>query len=48
MYLVEWKGYGPDENTWEPWENLEGGAGDEVRKFHLVFPDKPRDPRAQI
>jgi len=26
QWLVKWKGYGDDRNTWEPWENLEGSG----------------------
>ena len=22
QWLVQWKGYGEDRNTWEPWDNL--------------------------
>ena len=22
QWLVKWKGYGEDRNTWEPWDNL--------------------------
>jgi len=34
-YLISWKGYGPDEDTWEPYENLKDGGEHLVRQFHL-------------
>ncbi|QRV77368.1 Retrotransposable element Tf2 protein [Ceratobasidium sp. AG-Ba] len=33
QYLVHWKGYGPESNTWEPIEHLNTAMG-AVRKFH--------------
>ena len=32
-YYVKWKGYGPEENTWEPKSHLTN-APDKVAKFH--------------
>ena len=29
--LVEWEGYPPDQNSWEPIENFLTGCGDEVK-----------------
>ena len=42
QYLVAWKGYGPEENTWEPLSNLTH-AQDLVSEFHLAHPQAPRN-----
>ena len=47
-YLVSLKGYGPDEDTWEPYKNLEDGGEHLVRQFHVVNPRKPRDPEVLV
>jgi len=47
-YLVSWKGYAPDEDTWEPYENLKDGGEQVVGKFHLDIPHKPRDPEVSV
>jgi len=40
QYLVEWKGYGPEERTWEPVENLEN-AKEAIAAFHRRHPNRP-------
>jgi len=42
-YLVSWKGYGPHDDTWEPYENLQDGAGATVLKFHQDNSREPQD-----
>jgi len=39
-YLIEWKGYGPEERTWEPAENLEN-AKEAIVAFHFRHPNRP-------
>jgi hypothetical protein len=41
QYLVAWRGYGPEENTWEPALHLQN-CPEMVESFHRQFPKKPR------
>jgi hypothetical protein len=46
-YLVFWKGYPPEEATWEPWEHLEGDetVSRMLKEFHERYPRQARDSR---
>lgn len=37
QYLVKWKGYGREENSWEPLRNL-SNAADSIARFHTAHP----------
>ena len=39
-YLVDWKGYGPDDRSWEPFTNLHSPRL--LRLFHRLHPLKPK------
>jgi hypothetical protein len=49
-YLVFWKGYPPEEATWEPWDNLKGDDAVEalVKEFHQKYPKQAKDPRVRL
>ena len=40
QYLVHWKGYSQEEDTWEPMSHL-SHAPEHVHEFHTKYPDKP-------
>ena len=44
MYLVRWKDFPPEEDTWEPLANM-NNCLPKVRKFHALNPGKPCPPR---
>ena len=48
QYMVVWAGYGPEENSWEPYEVLEGTAGKALEDYHSKYPRRPRDYRVRI
>ena len=41
QYLVDWKGYGPADRSWEPIENLEH-CNELIDKFHSKYQSRPR------
>ena len=51
LYLVDWKGYSPEERTWEPEAHLEGAA-EAIAEYHRHHPHAaaslpPRGPRGR-
>ena len=46
-YLIKWKGYEHNDNTWEPIEHLQN-CPEKLREFHRQNPDRPKPrPTAQ-
>jgi hypothetical protein len=45
QYMVVWEGYGPENNSWEPYESLQDTAESALKAFHRRYPNKPRDHR---
>ncbi|XP_077127855.1 uncharacterized protein LOC143783337 [Ranitomeya variabilis] len=39
QYLIRWQGYPPEEDSWEPVENI--NAQQKISYFHQRFPEKP-------
>ena len=48
QYLVRWKGSSPNEDTWEPYDNIIGGSEESVQDFHIDNLDQERDPRVKV
>ena len=48
QYMVVWAGYRPEENSWEPYEVLEGTAEKALQDYHSKYLRRPRDHRVKI
>lgn len=47
QFLIRWKGYGPEDDTWEFMENLEGST-EILRNFQQNHPNKPSESEERI
>jgi len=45
QYKVAREGYGPEANSWEPFEMLEDTAMQALQQFHERYASKPKDHR---
>jgi len=43
QYMVAWEGYGPEENSWEPFKMLADTAMEALQQFHERYRSKPKD-----
>jgi hypothetical protein len=43
QYRLVWAGYRPKENSWKPYEVLQGTAEDALKVYHAKYPRCPRD-----
>jgi hypothetical protein len=44
-YLIKWKGYASDQNTWEPIANLNKSAREEARAYRSQVSNKGKSPK---
>jgi hypothetical protein len=45
QYIVFWAGYGPEENTWEQYEVLQGTAEVVLKEYYDKYPRRLREHR---
>jgi len=45
QYMVDWEGYGPEENSWEPFAMLEDTVIQTLQQFHERHMAKPKNHR---
>ncbi|XP_077106457.1 uncharacterized protein LOC143764609 [Ranitomeya variabilis] len=45
QYLIRWQGYPPEEDSWEPVENI--NAQQKISRFHQIFPENQVQDRPE-
>ena len=48
QHMVVWAGYGLEQNSWEPYEVLEGTAEKALQDYLSKYPRRPGDHRIKI